>query len=305
MPFLEIHNVCKTYGDYQALKNVTFNLPNSHILGLLGPNGAGKTTLIRMITNILIPDSGTIYLDNNLCINFNMKQVIGYMPEERGLYKKMKVGEQLIYLAQLRGLRYDTAKKKIMYWLQRLESENFYNKTIDELSKGMSQKVQFIATVMCDPKLLILDEPFSGLDPINSDMLKNEIYNLKKNGTTIIFSTHRMEQVEEICDSIVLMNKGAVILQGDVKDIKKQFKENHFAMSLHTPFLLENNEHFIVLDNNDNMSYQIQLQGMTSTNHALQYCIALGASVASFHEILPSINQIFIQQVEKTKAITA
>src|SRR5579863_504763 len=230
MSLLSLQYVTKQYGPYRAADDVSFEIPKGRIFGLLGPNGAGKTTLIRMITRILYPDSGSIFF-NGSPITDEDTAYIGYMPEERGLYKKMKVGEHLVYLGRLKGLPKQRAKENVNYWLKKFEIENWYGKNIEELSKGMSQKVQFIATVLHDPQLLILDEPFSGLDPINSKLIEEEIRAMSATGKTIIFSTHRMEQVEEICDEIVLVNKGRKILEGEVRELKQRFKENKFRVS--------------------------------------------------------------------------
>jgi ABC-2 type transport system ATP-binding protein len=224
---LEIQDVVKQYQAYLAVNHVSFSIPKGKIFGLLGPNGAGKTTLIRMITSITYPDSGKILFDGQP-LQEKHSALIGYMPEERGLYKKMKVGEQLLYLARLRGMSEADAKKAILSWFDRLEATGWWNKKVEELSKGMAQKVQFISTVMHSPQLLILDEPFSGLDPVNANLIKDEIYRLHGEGTTILFSTHRMEQVEEICDNIVLVNKGVNILEGEVAEVKQRFKDNLF-----------------------------------------------------------------------------
>src|SRR6266516_4376104 len=230
MRILELHNLKKYFATQKAVDDISFAIERGSIFGLLGPNGAGKTTLLRMITGIFYPDSGHIIFDGK---KFNpVKDImkIGYMPEERGLYKKMKIGEQALYLAQLKGLSRQDALKKIKEWFVKFEMQSWWNKKVEDLSKGMSQKLQFVTTVLHEPKLIILDEPFSGLDPVNSNLIKEEIFNLAKNGTTVIFSTHRMEQVEEICDHIVLVNKGKKILDGTVKQVKQDFKENLFSV---------------------------------------------------------------------------
>ncbi|HRF39302.1 MAG TPA: ATP-binding cassette domain-containing protein, partial [Saprospiraceae bacterium] len=226
---LELDGVLKTYGNYTAVNRVSFEVPKGSIFGLLGPNGAGKTSLIRIITTITRADAGSVRLDG-VPLNSRHPDYIGYMPEERGLYKKMKVGEHLLYLGQLKGLDKAAAQKELAYWFEKFEIRDWWNKKVEELSKGMQQKIQFIATVLHRPKLLILDEPFSGLDPINTNLIKDEIEELRQKGVSILFSTHRMEQVEEICENIVLINKGSVILNGSVKDIKNQFKENLFRI---------------------------------------------------------------------------
>ena len=223
MNILELQNLKKYFATQKAVDDISFTIERGSIFGLLGPNGAGKTTLLRMITGIFYPDNGTIFFDGRKFDPANDVGNIGYMPEERGLYKKMKIGEQALYLAQLKGLSRSDAMRKIKTWFVKFEMESWWNKKVEDLSKGMSQKLQFVTTVLHEPKLIILDEPFSGLDPVNANLIKDEIFNLAKNGSTVIFSTHRMEQVEEICDHIVLVNKGKKILDGTVKEIKNQF----------------------------------------------------------------------------------
>src|SRR5688572_3705248 len=233
-PILELRNLRKHYATQKAVDDVSFSIAPGSIFGLLGPNGAGKTTLLRMITGIFYPDSGDVLFNGKKFDAMNDVQQIGYMPEERGLYKKMKIGEQAIYLAQLKGLSKSEAIEKIKYWFTRLEMQSWWNKKVEDLSKGMSQKLQFVTTVLHEPRLIILDEPFSGLDPVNSNIIKDEIFKLAKNGATIIFSTHRMEQVEEICDHIILVNKGKKILDGTVKQVRQNFKENLFHFGFDT-----------------------------------------------------------------------
>ncbi|HZW69862.1 MAG TPA: ATP-binding cassette domain-containing protein, partial [Hanamia sp.] len=230
MAILELQNLKKYYATQKAVDDISFSIPEGCIFGLLGPNGAGKTTLLRMITGIFYPDSGNIIFEGKKFDPVKDIPKIGYMPEERGLYKKMKIGEQALYLAQLKGLSRHDAMKKIKEWFVKFEMESWWNKKVNDLSKGMGQKLQFVTTVLHQPKLLILDEPFSGLDPVNSNLIKDEIFKPAKNGTTIIFSTHRMEQVEEICDNIVLVNKGKKILDGSVSQVKNDFKENIFKV---------------------------------------------------------------------------
>lgn len=299
MNILQLQKVCKTFENYQANKEISFNVPAGSIFGVLGPNGAGKTTMIRIITNIIGADSGTI-LFNGEPLQSKHQEEIGYMPEERGLYKKMAVGEHLIYLARLKNLSTKEAKSKIHYWVQKFEIETWWNKKIEELSKGMQQKVQFIATILHDPKLLILDEPFSGLDPLNSQIIQQEIFGLQKKGTTILFSTHRMEQVEEICEEIVLINKGQNILQGKVHDIKQQFKENIFRIDFYgelNELALENIQ--VVEKNADHFIFK--LHENETANEVLSKMIQHNISINAFREILPSLNQIFIAQVSKTE----
>src|SRR5882672_1355184 len=232
MGMLEVRHLKKYFTTQKAVDDISFNLDKGSIFGLLGPNGAGKTTLIRMITGIFYPDEGEIFFDGKKFDPNNDVVNIGYMPEERGLYKKMKIGEQAVYLAQLKGLSKQVAIEKVKQWFIKFEMQSWWNKKIEDLSKGMGQKLQFVTTVLHNPKLIILDEPFSGLDPVNSNLIKDEIYNLARNGSTIIFSTHRMEQVEEICDHIILVNKGKKILDGSVPQVKQQFKENLFSVGL-------------------------------------------------------------------------
>ncbi|MEO5582624.1 MAG: ATP-binding cassette domain-containing protein, partial [Saprospiraceae bacterium] len=229
MSILILESVSKTYQQHKAVDRVSFSVPTASIYGMLGPNGAGKTTTIRMITGITHPDSGDIFL-NGKRVNDTIPPQIGYMPEERGLYKKMTVWDHLMYLAQLRGLSEKNAKTELKFWIERLEMKTWYTKKVEELSKGMTQKAQFIATVIHKPKILILDEPFSGLDPISTNMIKDEISRLQKEGTTIIFSTHRMEQVEEICERIVLINKGQNVLEGNVEEIRRANREHLFEL---------------------------------------------------------------------------
>src|SRR5687768_815587 len=219
MSLLQVQNLKKYFATQKAVDDISFNIDKGNIFGLLGPNGAGKTTLIRMITGIFYPDEGQIIFDGKKFDPINDVAYIGYMPEERGLYKKMKIGEQTMYLAQLKGLSRNDALKKIKEWFIRFEMETWWNKKVEDLSKGMSQKLQFVTTVLHEPKMVILDEPFSGLDPVNTNIIKDEIFNLARSGATIIFSTHRMEQVEEICDHIVLLNKGQKILDGTVRHV--------------------------------------------------------------------------------------
>ena len=251
-PLLRLSNLKKHYATQKAVDDISFEIQKGSIFGLLGPNGAGKTTLLRMITGIFYPDGGDILLEGKPFDAINDIQKIGYMPEERGMYKKMKIGEQALYLAQLKGLSKADATEKIKYWFKKFEMETWWNKKVEDLSKGMSQKLQFVITVLHEPKLIILDEPFSGLDPLNANLIKDEIYNLAKKGATIIFSTHRMEQVEEICDHIILMNLGKKILDGTVTDIKQQFKENSFLIQTDKEVNINVNAIFTVVSNEKN-----------------------------------------------------
>jgi ABC-2 type transport system ATP-binding protein len=293
---LSLAHIEKKYGSYVASADVSFEIPKGAIFGLLGPNGAGKTTLIRMITRIIFPDSGTILFSGEPLKEQHASR-IGYMPEERGLYKTMKVYEHLIYLARLKDLTSGEANKRVNYWIDKFEIGTWKQKKIEELSKGMAQKVQFIATVIHDPELLILDEPFSGLDPINARLIEDEIYALKQQGKTIIFSTHRMEQVEEICDEIVLVNKGHKILSGGVAELKQQFKENKF--SIHYDGELSNgfSSQFDVLSTENGEAI---VKAHSSANAILKYFIDHDITVRSYNEILPSLNEIFIKAVNDT-----
>ncbi|HXH20143.1 MAG TPA: ABC transporter ATP-binding protein [Chitinophagales bacterium] len=295
MAILSLHHITKTFGDKKANDDISFDVRESSIFGLLGPNGAGKTTLIRIITNIIAPDSGMIILDGKP-VEHSHHEIIGYMPEERGLYKKMKVGEHLVYLARLKNISKQDAKERVHFWLEKFGIGTWREKRVEELSKGMQQKVQFIATVINSPKLLILDEPFSGLDPINTNLLKEEIRKLKKNGTAIIFSTHRMEQVEEICEDIVLINNGRNILSGAVQDIRERFKENKYRISYTGVLPPHLNGRLHIVEQNDH-EFIIQLERGHSPNEALRYCIENNIEVHGFSEILPSINEIFIKEV--------
>jgi len=298
---LDLHHLQKHYSGQKAVNDISFSVKKGSIFGLLGPNGAGKTTLLRMITGIFYPDQGEIIFDGKPFNPLQDVQQIGYMPEERGLYKKMKIGEQVMYLAQLKGLSKQEALQKIKYWFEKLEMETLWNKKVEDLSKGMSQKLQFVVTVLHEPKLIILDEPFSGLDPMNANLIKDEIYSLAKKGSTIIFSTHRMEQVEEICDHIVLMNLGSKMLDGTVQNIKQQFKENKFYIRLSEPIQPPDSSLFHVVDHTEN-ALTVKLQEGIFSNDVLQYFINQSQTIESFHEILPSLNDIFIHLVEGTQA---
>src|SRR6476646_9302728 len=302
MNILELHNLKKYFATQKAVDDISLSVERGSIFGLLGPNGAGKTTLLRMITGIFYPDSGDILFDGKKFDPAADIVKIGYMPEERGLYKKMKIGEQALYLAQLKGLSKADAMEKIRFWFKRLEMESWWNKKVEDLSKGMSQKLQFVTTVLHNPQLIILDEPFSGLDPVNSNVIKDEIYNLAKNGSTIIFSTHRMEQVEEICDQIVLVNKGQKILDGSVKEVKQQFKQNLFKIGLDSNTSPGNSNVFEVIKENEDHSLIVKIQQGYTPNDVLLHYINQNIPIHSFQEILPSLNEIFIQLVEGTPA---
>ena len=300
MNILELQSLKKYYATQKAVDDISFSIPRGSIFGLLGPNGAGKTTLLRMITGIFYPDSGNILFEGKKFDPVKDIPLIGYMPEERGLYKKMKIGEQALYLAMLKGMNRHEAMKKIKDWFVKFEMQSWWNKKVDDLSKGMSQKLQFVITVLHQPQLLILDEPFSGLDPVNSNLIKDEIYKLSQKGTTIIFSTHRMEQVEEICDSIVLVNKGKKILDGSVKQIKLDCKENIFKVGFNElPKPFENNV-FETVSSKDNFLI-VKINTGYNPADVLQQFLSNKASIISFNEILPSLNDIFIKKVEDTK----
>ncbi|MBO9659872.1 MAG: ATP-binding cassette domain-containing protein [Chitinophagaceae bacterium] len=300
MPLLELNNLKKYFATQKAVDDISLTIEKGQIFGLLGPNGAGKTTLIRMITGIFYPDEGEIIFDGKKFDPLNDIAYIGYMPEERGLYKKMKIGEQALYLAQLKGLSKYDATKKIREWFTKLDMESWWNKKVEDLSKGMSQKLQFVTTVLHEPKLIILDEPFSGLDPVNANLIKDEIFNLSKRGATVIFSTHRMEQVEEICDHIALVNKGKKILDGTVQQVKHQYKENLFRVTFASQLTPEHLavDLFKVIKRND-QELILKLE-YASNNDVLQYFIHKGLQIESFNEILPSLNEIFIRLVEGT-----
>ena len=295
---LQINEVVKKYKDKVAVDRVSFRVEKGTIFGLLGPNGAGKTSLIRVITTITGADEGRVYFNGEPLNSFHPSQ-IGYLPEERGLYKKMKVGEQLMYLAQLKGLDKKTAKTSILQWLDKFEIRSWWFKKVEELSKGMQQKVQFIATVMHDPKLIILDEPFTGLDPINTGLIKKEIHGLRERGASIIFSTHRMEQVEEICEDIVLMDDGKVILEGKVADIKQEFKEYKFMLHYTGDLDLEKLSGQIEILEYSPGELVFKLPESMQANDVLKRFIDLGIGITGFQEILPRLNEIFIRKVEE------
>ncbi len=302
MNLLEVQHLKKHFATQKAVDDISLSVSAGTIFGLLGPNGAGKTTLLRMITGIIYPDDGQIIFDGKKFDPLKDIEKIGYMPEERGLYKKMKIGEQALYLAQLKGLSKSNATRLIKEWFEKLEMESWWNKKVEDLSKGMSQKLQFVTTVLHNPKLIILDEPFSGLDPVNSNLIKDEIFKLAKNGATIIFSTHRMEQVEEICDHIVLVNKGKKILDGTVKNIKQEFKENLFSIRFDSMPLNTANEAFTIIHQNEDYSLIVKINEGYTPNDVLRYFLQSGANIYSFNEMLPSLNNIFIQLVEGTPA---
>jgi ABC-2 type transport system ATP-binding protein len=300
-PILQAIDVHKAYAAHTALNGVSLDIPERSIFGLLGPNGAGKTSLIRIITQITAADSGEIRVRGE---KLNPKHIgqIGYLPEERGLYKKMKVGEQLLYLAQLRGLSKADATQRIKGWLDRLELKPWVSKNVEDLSKGMQQKVQFIATVLHEPSIIILDEPFSGFDPINANLIKDEILELRERGATIIFSTHRMESVEELCDNIALINRSHKVLDGPVRDIKNTFKTQTYEVEGRGRLMVTHPD-FEVLEHkereNGHFYDRIKLHAGTTPNDLLRYLIG-NVEVHAFREQIPSINDIFIRRVQET-----
>lgn len=308
---LKAHNITKYYGDFKALNNINIEIPRNSIYGLLGPNGAGKTTFIRIINQISIPDSGEIIFDGR-ALQPNDVHYIGYLPEERGLYKSMKVGEQALYLAQLKGLSRHEARKRLKVWFDKFDIADWWGKKVQELSKGMAQKIQFIVTVLHEPKLLIFDEPFSGFDPINAALIKDEILKLKEHGASVIFSTHRMESVEELCEYIALIDKANVILKGNLQEIKRNYKKNIFEVGLHTKnpneltkLLTEKFEltqaNFNSLD--ANVKLNIQLNKDDNAHSLLEY-LNHKTAVLHFKELIPSANDIFIQTVAKNQLKT-
>ncbi len=299
MALLELSHLKKYFASQKAVDDISLSIQPGSIFGLLGPNGAGKTTLIRMITGIFFPDEGEIIFDGKKFDPEKDIGRIGYMPEERGLYKRMKIGEQTMYLAQLKGLSRSEAMENIKKWFVRFEMETWWNKKVEDLSKGMSQKLQFVTTVVHNPKLIILDEPFSGLDPVNSNVIKEEIFNLAQNGATIIFSTHRMEQVEEICDHIALVNSGKIILDGTVAKVKQDFKENLFSIRANN--LPDGGAFFEKIGETENGSV-IRIREGHTANDVLRYVLDNQAEIHSFNEILPSLNDIFIRLVQGTPA---
>ncbi len=302
---LVANNISKTFGEFVALNDVSIEVPKGSIFGLLGPNGAGKTTLIRIFNQITMPDTGNVFLDGEALRPHHI-QHIGYLPEERGLYKTMKVGEQVMYLAQLKGLSKTEAKKRLKNWFERLEIGDWWHKKIQELSKGMAQKIQFVVTVIHQPKLLIFDEPFSGFDPINVNLIKDEILKLRDDGATVIFSTHRMDSVEEMCDHIALLHEANKILDGKLIDIKKQYKSNTYEIGLITDnkeavsnalrerFELSSADFKTI---NDELQYKVKIPKGGSSNELVNYLSNLGR-ITHFVEEVPSANDIFIKTVQ-------
>ncbi|HCO67709.1 MAG TPA: ABC transporter ATP-binding protein [Dysgonomonas sp.] len=298
MIYLETKNVIKQYSGHKALDDVSIQVPQGCIYGLLGPNGAGKTTLIRIINRITAPDSGEVYIDGHLSKSSDIYN-IGYLPEERGFYKKMKVGEQAVFLAQLKGLSKKDAQKEISRWFEKFDITSWKDKKIEELSKGMQQKIQFITTVVHNPDLLILDEPFSGFDPVNAELIKKEILELKRNGKTIILSTHNMESVEALCDEITLINKSHAVLQGNVREIREKYKQNILNLVVKgTSFDLAEDIFLIQSNVNDGFVTEVRLKKEKEIeNSVLLKKITDNYEILSFKEELPSMNEIFIQTV--------
>jgi ABC-2 type transport system ATP-binding protein len=297
---LSLKNLRKHFESQKAVDDISLEIERGQIFGLLGPNGAGKTTLIRMITGIFYPDQGEIFFDGKKFDPQIDVAKIGYMPEERGLYKKMKVGEQALYLAQLKGLNKQAAKQKIENWFGRFGMESWWDKKVEDLSKGMGQKLQFVTTVLHDPSLIILDEPFSGLDPVNSNLIKDEIFRLAQQGSTIIFSTHRMEQVEEICNHIALVNRGKKILDGTVQEIKQHYKQHQYSVSGHGIEKLSLDQApFTVVSQKEN-TLVIQIAAQNNSSDVLRFLLDRNIQINAFQELLPSLNDIFIQLVGNT-----
>ena len=300
---ISIRNIVKQYSGHRALDDVSMEVEQGTVFGLLGPNGAGKTSLIRIINQITAPDSGEVLMDGQRLDHTHIAR-IGYLPEERGLYKKMEIGEQILYLARLKGLSYDDARKKARYWFEKLEIVDWWNKKIEELSKGMQQKAQFVATVIHNPDLLILDEPFSGFDPVNAETIKNEILELNKQGTTIIFSTHRMESVEELCDSIALLNLSHKILDGKVKNIRNSYRNNTFMLEYAgEKVIFEGNHPFELISetNGDDLTrLTLKINEGKSVNDVLHYMLPK-VSIQKLEEVVPTMNEIFIRTVSKSR----
>jgi ABC-2 type transport system ATP-binding protein len=305
MALFEAKNVTKQYGNQLALDNVSISVPEQCIYGLLGPNGAGKTTLIRIINQITGPDSGGLFLDGKKLIPEDV-QKIGYMPEERGLYKKMKVGEQALYFAQLKGLSKTEAMRRLKYWFKKLEITDWWGKKVEELSKGMAQKVQFVTTVLHEPRLLIFDEPFSGFDPVNTNIIKNEILFLRERGATIIFSTHNMESVEELCDNITLIDKARTLLEGSVNEIRSKWAANEYDLVFSGNVKIEDNGHYTIINQQiDNTKSMFRLKTIDNikNNDILKTAMKSG-NVISFNPALPSMNEIFLRVIETRNHIS-
>ena len=295
--FLEAHDIVKRYSSHTALDGVSIDVKRGRVFGLLGPNGAGKTTLIRIINRITMPDEGHIMFDGHLMEDRDIFK-IGYLPEERGLYKKMKVGEQAVYLARLKGLDKRTAEMRLRHWFNKFEITPWWGKKVEELSKGMQQKVQFIATVLHEPELMIFDEPFSGFDPINAELLKKEILEFKEKGHTIVFSTHNMNSVEEICDDIALINHSKVVLSGRVCDVRKQYRTGIYKLTVGNGVALVSCDDYEVLSvavKESSTDYQLRKKNDAMTNSEFASLLARQTDLISFEEYMPSMNEIFIK----------
>jgi ABC-2 type transport system ATP-binding protein len=302
MALFEAKNVTKQYGNHLALDSVSISVPEQCIYGLLGPNGAGKTTLIRIINQITGPDTGELFLNGKKLMPEDV-QSIGYLPEERGLYKKMKVGEQALYFAQLKGLSKSEAMKRLKYWFKKLDIVDWWDKKVEELSKGMQQKVQFVTTVLHEPKLLIFDEPFTGFDPLNANIIKNEILFLRDRGATIIFSTHNMASVEELCDNITLIDKGNTLLEGSVSEIRSKWAANEYDLVLDGDVKIESNGHYKIISQakeNNKSVIKLKTTDNISSNDILN-TVMKSSNVISFNPALPSMNEIFIRVIETRK----
>ena len=303
----EAREIVKKYAEHTALNKVSISVPKQSVFGLLGPNGAGKTSLIRIINQIIAPDSGELLLDGRKLVPQDVHR-IGYLPEERGLYKKMKVGDQAIYLAQLKGLSVFEAKKELKHWFEKFEITDWWNKKVEDLSKGMAQKIQFIVTIIHKPNLLIFDEPFSGFDPINVNLLKKEILNLREQGTTIIFSTHNMSSVEEVCDHIALIDNAETILEGQVQEIKNRYKKNIFEVQLQGNVMalendLKGNFELLLSEKSDfGQKLKVKINENQNSNDLIQL-ITKHSQLISFNEILPNMNEIFIGMVNRKEII--
>lgn len=301
MMLLEAQHIHKQFVKHKALDDVSISIPENSIFGLLGPNGAGKTTLIRIINQITAPDTGQVLLKGKPLSREDISR-IGYLPEERGLYKKMKVGEQSIYLAQLKGLSKSEAKKRLKYWFEKMNIMPWWDKKVQELSKGMAQKVQFVTTVLHEPELLIFDEPFSGFDPINTNLIKKEILELKENGTTIIFSAHDMPSVEEVCDRIALINKSKVILEGDIYSVKEKYKDNNYQISYSGNLLADDDIYQTITSKTVGNTTNAIVKIIEGKQNEMLRLLAEKVTVREFKEIIPSMNEVFIKAVEENNA---